>query len=326
MGNPKVSVLIPIFGVEKFIRHCASSLFSQTLKDDIEFIFVNDSTKDSSMQILNEVISEFPERQKQIKIINHDGNKGLAAVRKTAVLAAKGDYVIHCDSDDRVEPDIYETMYKTAVNKNADIVICNFFEERANGSHVIKQSLADSCLEIVRSICLYELTDTALSPFLWNRMIKRSFYINNCFFADTRISFLEDLVITIPMHLCTENVALVQKPLYHYNKMNSGSMTREKSLKKIESCRLAKDYIERFLHCKSADNILPELNKRFFFYYLPLITSLEAYNPRLWLKLVDSNTKVELVSRSRISVWLVRHKLFTLNKTLNLIIRLIFKK
>ena len=155
MGNPKVSVLFPIFGVEKFIRHCASSLFSQTLKDDIEFIFVNDSTKDSSMQILNEVISEFPERQKQIKIINHDGNKGLAAVRKTAVLAAKGDYVIHCDSDDRVEPDIYETMYKTAVNKNADIVICNFFEERANGSHVIKQSLADSCLEIVRPICLY---------------------------------------------------------------------------------------------------------------------------------------------------------------------------
>lgn len=88
--NPKISVLIPVYGVEKYIERCAESLFSQTMHDGIEFIFVNDATTDRSMEILYNVIERHPERQGQITIIEHEQNKGIAVARVTGVLAAKG--------------------------------------------------------------------------------------------------------------------------------------------------------------------------------------------------------------------------------------------
>ena len=77
---PKVSVVIPVYGVEKYIERCARSLFEQTL-DDIEYIFVNDCTKDRSIDILNEVINDYPARKQQVRIVHHEENKGSALAR-----------------------------------------------------------------------------------------------------------------------------------------------------------------------------------------------------------------------------------------------------
>ena len=326
MNAPLVSVCVPVYGVEKFIARCARSLFSQTMQDNIEFIFVNDATPDASISVLESVIREFPHRRPQIRIINHDRNRGLAAARVTAVREAKGIYIAHCDSDDWVEPDMYALMSDSAVRNDADIVICNFFEEKAAGPQLVEQDLPTTPEKIVESICKFEIEPRNLAPFLWNRLIRRAFYIDNSFFADERISFCEDLAVTIPMHICSDKVALVEKPLYHYNMTNIGSMTQEKSLKKIESCRLAKENITRFLHNRSADKLLPFIDLRWFFYYLPLITSTECYNPRLWRTLVNPDIKPNLVSRSRISFWLARHRMYTLNHLLNIAVKRLFNK
>ena len=77
---PKVSVSVPIYNVEKYIEKCVRSLFEQTL-DDIEYIFVNDCTPDKSMDILRRVLVEYPQRQEQVKVIDHKVNKGSATVR-----------------------------------------------------------------------------------------------------------------------------------------------------------------------------------------------------------------------------------------------------
>ncbi|MCM1452577.1 MAG: glycosyltransferase [Clostridium sp.] len=130
MNTIKVSVLIPIYGVEKYIARCARSLFNQTLKEGIEFIFVNDATKDNSMDVLKSVIDEFPNRKEQIRIIEHSENKGLAVARVTGVTSAKGEYVTHCDSDDWVEPTMYEKMYNVAKQKGSDIVVCDYVTEK----------------------------------------------------------------------------------------------------------------------------------------------------------------------------------------------------
>ena len=81
----KVSVCIPVYGVEKYIERCARSLFEQTMKDDIEFIFVDDCTPDKSIEILQKVLEEYPERKNQVKIIRHETNKGLTGARNTAL-------------------------------------------------------------------------------------------------------------------------------------------------------------------------------------------------------------------------------------------------
>ena len=95
----KVSVIIPIFGVERFIRKCAETLMEQTLQE-VEYIFVNDATPDGSISVLKEVIAYYPQRLTHVRIIEHKVNKGLPAARNTGLSYATGEYVFHCDSDD----------------------------------------------------------------------------------------------------------------------------------------------------------------------------------------------------------------------------------
>ena len=83
MSIPNISVVVPIYGVEKYIDSCANSLFSQTMTDNVEFIFVNDATKDNSIGVLLNVMLRYPHLKSQIRIINHNENKGLPAARNT---------------------------------------------------------------------------------------------------------------------------------------------------------------------------------------------------------------------------------------------------
>ena len=111
---PKVSVVIPIYGVEKYIERCAVSLFEQTLHD-IEFVFVDDCTPDHSIEILKQVIEKyrpcFEEKNYAVRIERMSSNSGLPTVRRHGVSWCSGEYVTHCDSDDWVAPNMYELLY-----------------------------------------------------------------------------------------------------------------------------------------------------------------------------------------------------------------------
>ena len=96
---PKVSVIVPVYGVEKYVERCARSLFEQTL-DDIEYLFIDDCTPDKSIEILKKVLKDYPQRNNQVIIHRMESNSGQAAVRKWGMLNSTGDYVIHCDSVD----------------------------------------------------------------------------------------------------------------------------------------------------------------------------------------------------------------------------------
>ena len=104
MQEIKVSICIPIYEVERFIERCARSLFTQSYQN-IEYIFVNDCTPDHSIDVLQEVLKEYPNRAKFVNIVSHNINRGLAAARQTAIRHATGDYMFHLDSDDYLEHD-----------------------------------------------------------------------------------------------------------------------------------------------------------------------------------------------------------------------------
>ena len=122
--NFLVSILVPVYGVEDYIERCSRSLFEQTYKN-IEYIFVNDSTKDNSIDILCDIIKQYPQIKDKIKIINHERNIGLSGARITALKHSSGKYISWVDSDDYVEPDMIERMVKKVVETGADIVTCN---------------------------------------------------------------------------------------------------------------------------------------------------------------------------------------------------------
>ena len=96
---PAVSVIIPVCKVEPYMARCARSLFGQTL-DDIEFLFIDDCSPDRSIDVMREVLAEFPARKDQVTVFRMPRNSGQAAVRMQGIALARGEYVIHCDSDD----------------------------------------------------------------------------------------------------------------------------------------------------------------------------------------------------------------------------------
>ena len=129
----KISVIIPVFKAEKFIERCVRSLMEQTMKEDIEFIFINDCTPDDSMRILHRVIANYPERSNQIRIIENNKNLGVSATRKLGVKEAKGEYIGWCDADDWIEPEAFERMYDATNQGLIDIVVAPFFKEKNSG-------------------------------------------------------------------------------------------------------------------------------------------------------------------------------------------------
>ena len=115
------------------IAGCICSIFIKCksvseffLLDDIEYFFVNDCSPDKSIEVLERILEEYPHRKHQVRILHHDKNKGLTSTRNTGLVAATGEYIAHCDSDDWVEPNMYETLYNKAKEEKADVVYCNF--------------------------------------------------------------------------------------------------------------------------------------------------------------------------------------------------------
>ena len=128
MNDIKISVIVPIYKAEFFIERCIRSLMEQTMKDNIEFVFVNDCTPDNSMQILERVINDYPERSSQIIIWNNPENLGVSRSRKKGIELSSGKYIGWCDSDDFCEKNMFEDMCKKAFDNSSDIVVCNYWE------------------------------------------------------------------------------------------------------------------------------------------------------------------------------------------------------
>ena len=121
----KVSVIIPVYGVEQYIERCARSLFEQTL-EEIEYLFVDDCSPDKSIEVLKRVLEDYPMRKSQVTIHRMAQNSGQAKVREWGMRNATGDYLIHCDSDDWVDKDMYRLMYEKAGMEKSDIVVCDY--------------------------------------------------------------------------------------------------------------------------------------------------------------------------------------------------------
>ena len=189
--NPLVSVLVPVYGVEKYIERFARSIFEQTY-ENLEIIFVNDCTPDSSIEVLRRVLNDYPSRIPQTKIIDHDRNRGLAAARKTALLASSGYYIQNYDSDDYVDVDMIQQMVALAQREDADIVICDYKQVYESDLHYDYIKVAPS-LQLEK--CLLQILSGRVHSGVWNKLIKRSLYVENEIFPIEGLNLCEDLAV-----------------------------------------------------------------------------------------------------------------------------------
>ena len=165
---PKFSIIIPVYGVENYIKKCLDSVFSQTY-NDMEVIVVNDGTKDNSMSIVN----QYP-----VKIINQE-NAGLSAARNTGVNYATGEYLFFLDSDDYIEPDLLLEVSKMLDN-NPDLIRFQIREVFENGNPPIEYNeigfLGLDGVEAFDRISSYHFVENA-----WSYIIRREYYLANNF-------------------------------------------------------------------------------------------------------------------------------------------------
>lgn len=242
--RPKISVIIPVYGVENYIERCAVSLFEQTM-DDIEYLFINDCTKDNSINILKQVLERYPNRKEQTKIIDMPQNSGQAAVRKYGIELATGDYIIHCDSDDWVETDMYKSMYDIALGNRADIVVCdyNISESPFNFKYIHYN------IPLEKEKFINGILDGSVPGFLCNKLIKASLHEKIPFYPKDNLT--EDMVITIQLAYYAKRIAYINKGFYHYY-TNQESITLKKidayhALKKGKQCYNNFNIISNFL-------------------------------------------------------------------------------
>ena len=238
----RISVIIPMYGVEKYIARCAYSLFNQTMTQDVEFIFIDDASKDDSYNILRSITDEYSRYDFNIKIIRHEHNKGLPAARNTGLKVAKGEYIIHIDGDDFLESTALESLYQTAMTYNADVVWSDYYIAFGNKKRIIKQPRFETPQDAVRGM----LRGT-MKYNVWNKLCRRSLYTNyNIVFPEGK-SMGEDLTM-IMVFLNAKICSYVNKALYNYVQ-NPNQMTAVYNAEKLESlkfnCNRISEYIDK---------------------------------------------------------------------------------
>ena len=249
---PKVSILVPVYNVEKYIERCAISLFEQTF-DDIEYVFVNDCTPDNSIEILQTILERYPNRASHIKIIHHEINKGLAGARNTAVKNAAGDYILHVDSDDYIELNAIEELYKTAINDNADIVVFDFFLEWGSTKKLVVQNWDED-----KFIFINKILSVDAMPSVWNKFFKRSLYYENNIQVQEGINFGEDFVTTPKLIYHSKKISKVSNPFYHYIQTNTSSYTKSFNKKSIDNIICSLENLTKFFKSKTDYNKFQE--------------------------------------------------------------------
>lgn len=269
-SNPLLSIIIPVYNVEKYIQRCAESLFNQTLKTGIEFIFINDATTDKSIEVLKECIENFPERKNQIKIINHLSNKGLSAARLSGLKEAKGHYIGWCDSDDWVESEMYTTMLETALKENVEIVSCGVIHEMPTNKKDILKFKDQYCNQKLSVDQIFNLMEVSV---LWCSLslsiVKKSLYYDNNIFPIESIHMWEDVVTTFRLRAVAKETILLPQAFYHYDRSRetmSSHLTNSKIWSKINAASTISEFVKNMGHKFDIINELKFQSKIDFFW------------------------------------------------------------
>ena len=253
--SEKISVLVPVYNVEKYLRQCLDSIINQTYKN-IEIICVNDASTDNSLAILN----EYAKKDSRIIVIDKHINEDASFARKTALAHSNGQYILPIDGDDWIELNMIENLYCCTVFNGYDICCCGYFEERENNTCILSpQIIPESKIEKMK----YGTFGFGNTKLLWNKLVKRDIY-EKVVFQKTGTN--EDCLITAQLLYYAEKIGFYPLPLYHWQ-FNENSVTNNKLLakKRYEDRKMNYEHIIEFCREKFGDDLSifePELSRR----------------------------------------------------------------
>ncbi len=227
MEGKLISVIVPIYKVEKYLNRCINSIINQTYKN-LEILLVDDGSPDNSGKICD----EYAQKDKRIKVI-HKQNGGLSDARNAALKIAHGDYIGFVDSDDYIKEDMFETLFKLSEENDADISIVSYYELIDDRLISVRDSgklqIMDK-LEAIKEL----LIDTKIQSYAWNKLFKKELFKDTIF--PTGKNF-EDIATTLILFEKCNKVVLLEEPKYYY-------LRRNDSIVGIRNYKTYSDYLE----------------------------------------------------------------------------------
>ena len=244
----KISVIVPVYNVEKYLRQCLDSVINQTFSD-IEIICINDGSTDNSLRILE----EYSKKDNRIVLLNQK-NSGAGVARNKGVELAKGEYIQFLDSDDYFEPDLLEKMLNKAISFNSDIVVCSYKKVDDLGN-ITESKNPNSPINLDKtplgkpfnSDDFKEDIFSLLTPIPWNKLYRRELITkNNIKFPD--INICEDIAFVHSCIAIAENILVFDEELVNYRFNRPGSMATYRTkytIDVVHSCNALKTFLEK---------------------------------------------------------------------------------
>lgn len=219
---PIVSIIVPVYQSVATLNRCLDNILSQTLRE-IEVLLINDGSVDRS----GDVCEKYAKIDNRVHVF-HKSHSGVSDTRQVGLSHSIGEYVICCDSDDWMELNMLQLLYQKAKNSNADLVVCDYWEEYSK--RIIHKEFPrdyDPSIDITDQMYSFSYS-------VCNKLIRRDFVVQNnlCFLPS--ICYAEDLYFSLRLLNSNPHIAYLPQPLYHY-RQNNESLTHNLSLERLES-------------------------------------------------------------------------------------------
>lgn len=236
--SPKISVIVPIYKIEHYLRQCIDSILAQTFTD-FELLLIDDGSPDSCPAICD----EYSKRDARIRVF-HKPNGGLTSARNYGLDNAKGDWIMHIDGDDWVEPTYIEELYNAAIRNEADIAICGFRFAFEDGRFIEEHP---SIWDNNKSFSLNRYISSVWTT-VWGSIHKVNLYSDNGLRSPKRITYCEDFHLMVRLCYFANKIVSIDRPLYNYRQLTSSIMhtLNEKTWK--DELTAYDDIIEFFRH------------------------------------------------------------------------------
>ena len=276
MSHPLVSVCIPVYNVERYIERCVVSVLDQSYPD-IECVFVDDSSPDSSVDKLKEVLRRYPSSVDRVKIIRHEKNRGLSAARNTALCHSAGDFILHVDSDDYLDIHAVENLVRKQEETDADIVTGQAVCIEKERAWVMERPHFQS-----REDFIADMVKPSIHHTIWGRLIRKSLYTDNGVQAKEGVNIGEDLQVMSQLAYYAGQVESIWDVVCFYDCTNDLSYMNQfdtrhikRQLQDTESMEVVRDFF------KDKDASLCDLAEKYLFQYY---SSLLRYYGRAGMK------------------------------------------
>ena len=236
---PLVTLIIPVYNAERYLRRCLDSVAAQTFTD-MEVLLMNDGSTDGSLAICK----EYEERDLRFHTIDKE-NSGVSNTRNIAMKLARGMYLQFLDSDDWITPDATESLVRAAVEDDCDLVIADFY--RVNGKHYVEKKYIKKKDVMSREEFAMEMADDPADYYygvMWNKLYRRSIIEEHELRCDASMNWCEDFLFNLQFIRHGQRFRALQKPIYYYMK-RKGSLVATESVS-VDAVKLKFELLEKY--------------------------------------------------------------------------------